>query len=274
MSIRLTAAFIFSAASVVAGTFTGPVSDYYISDRTTMWDVRGTSIVNSWAVTGLPAAIDTTIRTTGNFSGQSGAQYTLSGVATGTTYTNPIGSGQSYDIWDGTTDGRHNYTVTTVCSGCPGNAVVLQTDLDWSNPVVLFTLAISGYDSLGITYDASNNSLWVSKWDAGTAITNYSMTGAVLGSFSTGFGEIGALALDPADGTLWATTFGSSTLYQFDKSGNLLQSGTIAGLGTALWSGEFGQQAIELAATPEPGTVVMFSAGLGIVAMRRRRTQG
>jgi hypothetical protein len=110
----------------------------------------------------------------------------------------------------------------------------------------------------------------VSKWDGGTAITDYSMTGTVLSSFSAGFGEIGGLALDHADGTLWATYFGSSTLYQFDKSGNLLQSGTIVDLGTTLWSGEFGPKS-DVAATPEPGTVVMFGAGLGLVALRRRR---
>src|SRR5437763_1239714 len=113
MSIRLytpIAVAILSGTSVFAGPVaTGPVSSYYLSDGSTMWQVQGLNIVNSWTASGLPAAIDTTIRTAGINPTATGAQFTLAGVATGATYANPT----SAQIWDGTTDTVHNYTVTS-----------------------------------------------------------------------------------------------------------------------------------------------------------------
>lgn len=258
-----------------AGTLTtGPTGNYYLSNGSTIWNVKGLALVNSWTSAGLPMAVDTTIRTTGNFVDQSGAQYSLGGTASGTTYANP-GSG-TFAIWDGTTDTSHNYTVTTACDTCGGSqSAVIRTDLDWSNPVVLFTAGTGGgYDSLGITYDATNNSLWVSNWNAGSRITDYAMNGSVLSSFDAGFIDIGGLALDSTDGTLWATQNGSSALSQYSKSGTLLQSGTIAGLtANTLWAGEFGQDAPPPpSGAPEPASLVLFGAGAAALALLRRRT--
>jgi hypothetical protein len=228
-----------------------------------MWKVQGLNIVSSWAVTGLAAAIDTTIRTAESPIGNPGAQYSLAGVATGTSYGNPAGD----LIWDGTTDTAHNYTVT---SG--GGSAVIKMDLDWTNPVVLFALG-SGYDSLGVTYDPTNDSLWVSKWNGGSTVSNYKFNGTLLSSFDTGSYDIGGLAYDAADDTLWLTHYADSNIYQYDKSGNLLQSGTIAGLGTSMWSGEIVETAFTATGTPEPGSMLLLATGGALMAMLRRRVR-
>ena len=261
---KLLALTAITGVAAFGGMFTGPASTYYVSDGTTMFQVQGLNVLSSWTVSGLPAAIDTNIRTNGRDDTQPGAQYSLSGTATGTAYTNNTGT----SIWDGTTDTVHNYTVSSF-----NTSYVIQADLDWSNPVVLFNLDASGYAQLGITYDPTNNSLWISDWNAGSSIYNYALDGTLLSQFNAGFGDIGGLALDPADNTLWATRYADTTLFQFSKSGTLLQSGTIAGITSSfLWSGEFSETAGAVpVGAPEPASVVLFAAGAGLLALVRRR---
>lgn len=163
--VRYVGLGMLTAAVSFAGSFTGPTSVYYLSDSTAMYKVQGLTLLASWAVAGtagadLPIAVDTQIRTTGL-----GTQYTNNGYA-----------GGALDIWDGATDTFHDYSVSTVCDNCTVPSSVIRTDLDWSNPVVLFGLG-SGYDSLGVTYDP-------------TTLISQSITGLT---------DIGALALDPAD---------------------------------------------------------------------------
>jgi hypothetical protein len=275
---RILAISTFVAAAACAASFTGPTSVYYLGDSSNIYRVQGLNLLSQWAVQNhdLPMAVDSTVRTNGNFQGQLGSQYSLTGTYTGTTYANSGYAGGGMDIWDGTTDLSHNYTVTTVCGNCATNSSLIQTDLDWSNPVVLFNLG-GAYDSLGVTFDFTDNTLWTSNWNGAfggsDTVSHYTLGGTLLGSFETGFTTIGALALDPADNTLWMTSFGSSTLFQFSKSGTLLQSGTIAGLtATTLWSGEFTEQAAAAGSgVPEPETWPLFGAGIGMLVWLRRR---
>src|SRR4051794_11345520 len=91
---------LLGSAAAFAGPFTGPVSNYYLSNGSTMFQVQGLTLINSWSMDGLPAAVDTTIRTNGSGAfGSTGAQYDLSGNPLGPTYTNTTGA----QIFDGTT---------------------------------------------------------------------------------------------------------------------------------------------------------------------------
>jgi hypothetical protein len=165
---------------------------------------------------------------------------------------------------DGTTDGlTNNYLVDYVTGG------VYATNLDWSGLLLLFPTGLINGAVLGITYDASNNSLWVSGFDNDDVI-NHSMAGLVLSSFSTGFNAITSLALDPADGTLWMGTQNNfGTFSQFSKAGVLLDTVTYANMaGQNTLGGEFN---IEPAAAPEPTTPALISVVVAGWLFRRRR---
>ena len=196
------------------------------------------------------------VRTSGNSSTTVGGQYSLAGVPTGTHYFLPaIGS----TAYDSTTDGTHNYLVDYSYSG------VYQTARDFTNPVALFTS--SGPYNVGITYDKTNNSLWISGWGATTMVTDYSMNGTVLSSFDTGHYENGSLALDPATHTLWLVDDNTGYLVQYSTAGVLLSTGPYVGY-TLGGEFDFGGGA----PTPEPGTLVMFGSGvLGLAGLVRRK---
>jgi hypothetical protein len=162
--------------------------------------------------------------------------------------------------YDSTSDGSHNYLMDY------GTGTVYLTARDFANPVALFN---TGAYDMGITYDRANNSLWMSGW-GNNAVTDYSLSGTVLSSFSTGQIYNGALALDPADHTLWLVDDESNTanvglLEQYSTAGALLSTGPyVAGA----QGGEF-----DLApTTPEPGTLIMFGSGiLGLAGVLRRK---
>jgi hypothetical protein len=137
-------------------------------------------------------------------------RYTLNGVPTGTSWqgTPPLNGGDS--LYDGTSDGRHNYAVEYTSSARTES--VIQTDLNWQNPKVFFTFDTDG-EYIGITYDPYNKSLWLSDYFTG-AISDYTLKGKLLSSFATPLIPV-ALAFDRADGTLWFSQDESSTLYQY-----------------------------------------------------------
>jgi PEP-CTERM motif-containing protein len=141
---------------------------------------------------------------------------------------------------------------------------VYQTARDFTNATYLFTS--TGTYNLGITYDAANNSLWISAW-GGTTVTDYSLSGTVLSSFDTGHYFNGALAMDPATHTLWLVDDENSfKLEQYSTAGVLLSSGPYVGY---TLGGEFDLGATP---TPEPGTIMMFGSGMiGLVGILRRK---
>jgi hypothetical protein len=212
---------IFSALSF-AGTAnaTGPVSKLYLTagDQNTVWVVQGPSVVNSWTQHNAPGeeyplAVSNTVRTLGFESGFAGSEYTLSGSFTGNTYPFPFTG--SEELLDGTTDTTSNYSVDINT----GN--VYSFNSTWGSPTYLFTTS-PGF--LGITYDATDNSLWLAN-HGGNTVEHRSLFGTLISSFTVPFTSITCLALDPADNTLWMGSQNTGgTFYQYSKSGTALGS--------------------------------------------------
>ncbi|MDQ6911411.1 MAG: PEP-CTERM sorting domain-containing protein [Verrucomicrobiota bacterium] len=280
------AILVAAAAVLVTGKSqaAGPTSELFLTvDPTTtsarVIGIQGTSALfnvpqSPTAQGQSPIAVNSTVRTLGFGNGNSyvGAEYTLAGVPTGSTYAFPAALG-SQEVDDGTTNGSFNYA-WSVSSG-----TAYQLNLDWTNPVSLFTLGNASGARLGITYDASNNSLWIAGFDGtiGTLISDYSLTGTLLSSFNIGHGFSGALALDPADGTLWLSNLisgGTLTLEQYTRSASgsfgatqtMLSSQSYTGISDGAFGGEFRYTGTVV---PEPSTV--FLGVIGVLALAFRR---
>ena len=165
---------------------------------------------------------------------QSGSEYDLSGnVLNSNIYSNT----SINSLYDGTTDGEYNYSIGH--NDFDSNFGVFRFDLDWSNPIQIFT---PNRRSSGIAYDAVTNTLWTTA-TVGTAshVQNYSLDGAFLSEFPVNIRGGYAIAWNPADDTLWIPESFETTgrLWQYDKSGNLLQNPVIGGLHSNPFGAEF-----------------------------------
>ena len=241
--------------------FAGTLSALYLTsgDTQTIFEVQGSSIVTSWTAQNgaeYPVAVSGgTVRTTGSYGGN-GATHTLSG-----TFISANGPSQ-YGTFDGTTNGTVNFGIDYY------TGQVFEANLNWSNPQFLFSAS-----GLGITYDATNNSLWLGGFGFGQ-ICDYSLAGAQLSCFltpQTAYDQ--ALALDPADGTLWVTqrTLDSTIILdQYSKSGMFLQEISInAGQYQNILGGEF---ELGQATVPEPASLfLMVTSVLGVGGTIRRK---
>lgn len=268
------------------GHAAGPTSELFLTDDPTtagsarLVGITGTNVIfnvpqSPTAQGQSPIAVNSTVRTLGFGAGNSftGAEYTLTGVATGSTYAFPPALG-SEEVDDGTTDGSFHYA-WGVTSG-----TAYRFSLTWTNPVPLFTLGTASGNRLGITYDPSNNSLWIAGFDGavGTLISDYSLTGTLLSSFNIGHNFSGALALDPADGTLWLAKLNSPTLTleqyarsapgSFGATETVLNSQTYAGIQDGAFGGEFQYTGTVV---PEPSTWAMLVCGSLLVAVSSAR---
>jgi hypothetical protein len=255
------ATFLAAPAAVIAA----PISPFYLTDGdlSTLIVIQGPSVTR-FSATGFfqyPIAVITTIRTAATDSAFNGAEYTLGGVPTGTTF------GSVPRAFDGTTDGRFNYTINF------DTGDVIRTDLDWSNPVTLFTLpgGFGGY--LGITFDASDATLWVSGWNT-AVIEHYDLVGNLLSSFAAPTASMASLALDPADGTLWFGTQrdsgGTRTFYQYSRAGAPISTETYGSMANDNYlGGEFAFRAV--APVPAPAALLLFGVGILALAGVRRR---
>jgi len=263
MKIKIFALAAVIAVALTAAAQTGPTSPLYLTGTPIVADpgpdiivVQGNSIINSFpqaygSPTEGPIAVFGDVRTTNFGYPGFGGQYTLAGIPTGTSYSLP-GPPVS-EALDSTTDGIHNFLVEYPYGG------VYQTDRDFTNPVLLFSVA-RGY--AGITYDPVNHSLWISTF-LNHNVADYSLSGTFLSSFYTADPVAGALAFDPADHTLWLVDYYTGNLEQYSTAGALLSTGP--NVGYAL-GGEFNE------ATPEPGTLVMFGSGIiGLAGVLRRK---
>ncbi|MGA2242869.1 MAG: PEP-CTERM sorting domain-containing protein [Verrucomicrobiota bacterium] len=253
-------------AMIVSVRAAGPTSTLYLTagDQGTNATIAGGTTTAVTSPQQFPAnggeygiAISgNSIRTMHNgSSGGGGGTYDLSFAYTGPALANP-----AHTFYDGTSDGTYNYAVDIAGS-------VYRYNLDWSSPTLLFTP--SGVsDAIGISFDAYNNSLWISGISSGT-VQDYSLTGTLLSSFNNGQVRGFALAYDPADDTLWMMSVqNSGIIRQYNTSGELLQTmdfgSTLNYLGA-----EF--------AVPEPSSGVLMGGMLAVLAgvkMRRRRKQG
>lgn len=271
MWMRRVGSCAFAATLIAFAGAGAQTSPYYLSagQQQNMSVVQGGTLINQWTqannqcCTGEYAlAVFGDIRTlaSGNQSTGLGSQYTLGGFYTGTTYAYPVAGAAFYD---GTTDGTYNYSVDYFS----GN--VWRTDRNWANASLLFSTELDS--ELGITWDASNNTLWTLGYGSGT-VSNWTLGGSFLSSFNTGLIGAGSLGMDYADGSLWLSsqeTFG--TLYQYSTSG--VFSGTSQGIvGYNYLGGEFDVAADTV--VPEPASIVLMASGLLVllpIARRRMR---
>ena len=200
----------------------GPISQLYLiagRDAKGMV-VQGTQVLRTWA---LPhayeyaVAVQDTVKTMGDNPSYNGSEYSLTGTRLQTITTTGSPDGLYYD---GTTDGTYNYALDYKYGR------VYRFNLDWQNPQLMFSLGES-YSYLGITYDPTNHSLWISGFynSVSRVIANYTMQGTLLSTFNSQTGYNGCLALDYADNTLWVfDRDGTKTFYQYSKTGQLLSS--------------------------------------------------
>ena len=205
---------------------TAQTSEYFLmtGDQSTFHVIQGGVLLRSWSPAPGTAqyqyamAITDSIRSLGANVSDIGAQYDFNGTDLGLRYTHPAGPARA---WDGTTDGSFNYCID-------GSGGIYRFNPDWTNPTLLFTAGSIG----ALTYDPTNNSMWVSQFST-TMVTNYTMAGVVISSFSTGHTQNMALALDHADGTLWLhDRTATGTFEQWSKTGTLLNRIAVPGMST------------------------------------------
>ena len=244
-----------SLPALANGIFTGPVSAYYLTDsnNNNIYVVQGNKVINTF-----PMAYGTTrgewpiaisgdnVRTIGPELSQPGGSYTLNGTPTGATFWNVMPG----EFGDGTSDGVHNYTVPMTSGFSP----VYATELNWSNPRILFALPTGPHE--GITYDKDDNSIWVGTYGyVSTLLEEYSLSGSLLSMFPTQVPTMmTALSYDPQDHTLWFSVYGTNILEQYSTTGVHLQEGIPTGLPAGVFYG--GEQV-----APEPGSLSLIGLG-------------
>lgn len=181
-------------------------------------------------------------------------------------------------------------------NGAPGNAVVM-VDLS-GNPLGNFSTATTAPSPFGVL--AYQGGLLVSSSSANDDIHRYSLSGAAQGTFYNGtalnFGEQMDYALN---GDLLVAGFSSNNIVRFDATtGAILASYTAAGArgvsqlanGNILWTSGSGAFVLDVTSgsstqvytgggrfldsitlVPEPATLLLWAAGLGLMAARMRR---
>lgn len=194
--------------------------------------VQNGAVVRSFSLSLIPGdgpglVVNGTIKTIGGFPGACGREYDLVGNRLGgREYCNP--SYQSLN--DGATDGVHNWSIAA--NDFPINYAVVEGDSDWGGLTVLFE---PQRRSSGITYDPSTGNFWVTNVTNGSIdrVQEYTRDGTLVSEFDAFHPDSGyAIALDPADDTLWITSSfaNSGKLFQYDKLGNLLATVDVPGL--------------------------------------------
>lgn len=251
---------LLGIAVIGRGQALGPVSTYFVTagDQRNVHAVQGSTVVSTFTTASggreYPVfVLNSSIVTSGSSGSESGRVYTLAGVAGSTVLPFSLSGGAS--AWDAATDGVSAYLMDY------SFGVVYRTALDYSAPVALFG-GLGNSAFLGITFDPSNNSLWISGWNS-SEVRNYSLTGTLLSSFTGPTSSLTCLALDPATGTLWMGSQNQQgKFWEYSRTGAQLQSVTFASLASQnTLGGEFAFTAV-----PEPATWLQLLGGLVLVA--------
>lgn len=257
----------YLAVLAVPAVSMAQTSRLYLTDfnNQNSYIVQGGSVIGTFSRasnTDNALAITTEIRTFERSSGN-GSRYDLNGAFLGGLASSNPGF---VDCYDGTTDGQHTWTVAH--NDFNTNFAVIVGGADWSGAGVSF---VPVDRSSGITYDVTDDTLWIARNNGGSdGIAHYTTGGAFIGQFLFGVFHSGGygLALDPVDNTLWLPGgFGDSgKLFQYSKTGTLLNTLTVSGLsGTNIMGAEF-------ATVPEPGTLIALGLGAAtLLGLRRRK---
>ncbi len=174
-----------------------------------------------------------TMKCIGQNGSQVGQEYDLDGTPLAGRYTNP----RFESLYDGASDGVHNWSVAH--NDFDTNFALVQGDADWNDVDVLF---VPERRSSGVTFDARTGTLWLTN-NVGSSdrIQQYDLDGNLLSEFAVSIPGGYGIAWDAADDTLWIPgAFGTSDLFQYDKGGNLLQRITVPGLTSQILGAEFG----------------------------------
>jgi len=196
---------------------------------------------------------------------------------------------------DGTTDGTYNYTIGQEL-GPGGDVGIWRTDRSWGGEEYRFDLPLTSTEkAYGITYDPTNNSLWVLAVDrispGGTTsrVLELGLDGTLKSQFA-GFGTAnggpygiveGALAMDYSDNTLWWLPLGTQSIdpdpndqfnpvyiNQFSTTGQFLSSAPLAAT-RWIYGAEFNLPISNR--VPEPGSLVLLAVAAGAMVVVRRR---
>jgi hypothetical protein len=260
---------LIAALAACAGSALAQSSGYYVTAGTsgpgTTYELSGGALQNSfaWAADaqmpiilgdfGSGVRIRQAAGQPQSGAPQQGDEYQLNGTPTGFTNLWVSPDPQSTTAYDAGFDGTNTYMVHW---GGQTDGQVWTYDNNYGGGQFLFAAA-SG--DLGITFDTSTSTVWTSNFFTGT-VTNYSLAGTVLSSFSVG-GSAAALAYEASSDSLWLSNTSTNTIIQYNKNGSVMQSYAAPAyvLGGEIYN-----------AVPEPGTFVAIGAGLLALYIRKR----
>ena len=179
--------------------------------------------------------VQNTIKMYGQTGNSVGHEYSLTGTQLAGQYINA----GFVDCFDGATDGSRNWTISH--NDFSNNFACLVGDGSWGGVHIAF---VPTRRSSGVTYDSTDDTLWISNNVGGCdRIQHYTTGGTLLAEFpiATVNGGGYGIALDPADDTLWmpGAYATQGQLFQYDKFGALLQTLAIAGMNTNVLGAEF-----------------------------------
>jgi len=257
-----------AASLLCSSLFAGPIGTsgtLYLTaaDQKTGVIVSGTTFT-TFSLSGSQespiAVINGTVSTDGYAPGATGSIYDLSGnLITAAANTLP---GIGGFFIDGASDGTNIYTVDFT------SGQVVRLNSTWGSPTNLFVAA--GTNPASIAYDTLSNTLFIADYQDST-VSQYSLGGSFISSFSTGHIANTALAYDATDNSLWLAnrTVGSAlTLEQYSTTGSALQTLSSIPLASLnVLGGEFAPPT----ATPEPASLTLIGLGLLALGATKRR---
>jgi len=229
------------ALASLASSAAAQVSELYLTAHgsTETFVVQNGQIVRQFqrtsTVDGPALVVGQTVKLYGQVAGAVGREYDLNGGLLAGAYVNA----GFVDCYDGATDGARNWTISH--NDFSNNFAALVAGANWGSAQVAF---VPARRSSGITYDPTDDTLWVTNNVGGSdRVQHYATGGALLGEFPVGLQSGGGygLALDYADQTLWIPgAFGTvGQLHQYSKAGALLQLVHVPGLAVNVVGAEF-----------------------------------